>query len=514
METQFAKKMGKVALTLVLSLVLFSLSSCAKKSESVNNTDSIEKGRNHDHLVMALPVDPDGLDPQRTAAASTFQITSNIYETLISVDESGNIIPSLADSWTVSDDGTEITFTLREGAKFSDGTVCDSQKVKVSFARLMDAQSPRGSYYSGIDKITCLDDKTITFHYSALDVSALQNFAYSWAAIVDASKGDNLRSKPLGTGAYKLSSWIAQQNIILVKNEYYPGEVGINKVEFVIMPDASSQISSFNNKDIDIMIITGDQLPALGDKSNYNLIEGTINGLQLMAMNLKNEALSDLRVRQAINYAVDKEALIEAVWWGYGKEIGSHYPVVLPEYVDHTGTYVYNIEKAKELLKEAGYENGLTLRLALPKSYQEYVNAGIVIADDLKKVGINCSVEIVEWSDWLENVYTGRKYDLTVVGHTGRLDPYALLKRYESSAGENYFNYSNNRVDEILHVYNTIASDSERLALVQEIQNILAHEVPALYIQDPIQLYITQTDVEGFKTYPIELYNMKAVKFK
>ncbi len=513
METRFAKKMGKVALVCVLTLVLFSLFSCAKSRESVNDTVSVVKSRKHDHLVMALPVDPDGLDPQRTAAASTFQITSNIYETLITVDVNGNIIPSLADSWTVSDDGKEITFTLRGGAKFSDGTVCDSQKVKDSFARLMDAKSPRGSYYSGIDKITCVDERTITFHYSALDVSALQNFAYSWAAIVDAERGDALRSKPLGTGAYKLESWNAQQDIILVKNEYYPGEVGISKVEFVIMPDTSSQISSFNNKDIDIMIVTGDQLPALGDKANYNLIEGTINGLQLMAMNLKNEALSDLRVRQAINYAVDKKALIEAVWWGYGKEIGSHYPVVLPEYVDHAGTYEYNIEKAKALLKEAGYGNGLSIRLALPKSYQEYVNAGIVIADELKKVGINCEIEIVEWSDWLENVYTGRKYDLTVVGHTGRLDPYALLKRYESSAGENYFNYSNSRVDEILHMYNTIPSDSERLALVQELQDILAQEVPALYIQDPIQLFVTQPDVEGFKTYPIELYNMKEVKF-
>ena len=513
MKILIDSRKGKLCLSiLMISIILLSFVSCAKGSDNTLNTTTVEKGRKHEHLVMALPVDPDGLDPQRTAAASTFQITSNIYETLVTVDEKGNIIPALAESWDVSPDGLTITFNLRKDARFSDGTPCTSASVRKSFERLMDPKSPRGSYYSGIKAIICPDDATVIFCYDELDVSALQNFAYSWAAIVDASRGDALRSKPLGTGAYRLVSWTAQQNIILERNEYYPGEVGVDKVEFVIMPDVSSQISSFRNRDIDIMQITGDQLPALGDESTYTLIEGTINGLQLMAMNLENEALSDIRVRQAINHAVDKNALIEAVWWGYGNEIGSHYPVVLPEFVDHAGTYEYNPEKAKALLSEAGYGNGLTLKLALPKSYQEYVNAGIVIADYLKKVGINCDIEIVEWSDWLENVYTGRKYDLTVVGHTGRLDPYALLKRYESTAGENYFNYSNPRVDEILNSYNSIADESERLRLVQEMQEIIAHDVPALFIQDPIMLYVTQTDVEGFQTYPIELYDMKKVR--
>lgn len=508
MKQKSRRTQGLLILLTIFAISSVLLSSCMKKTGS---DPTIQGGRSHSHIIMAIPVDPDGLDPQRTAAASTFQITSNIYETLVTVDEQGNVVPALAESWSVSDDGLEIDFTLRENAVFSNGKPCDSAAVIASFERLMDPTSPRRDYYSLIESIEAIDDRTVRFRYSSLDVVALSNFCYSWAAIVDVSQGDELRMKPVGTGAYKLQSWIAQQDIVLVRNESYPGFVGVDKVEFVIMPDIASQISSFLNGEIDIMLITGDQLPAIDGKGEYNLIESPGNGVQLMAMNLANEALSDIRVRQAINLAVDKQAVIDAVWWGYGIEIGSHYPVVLPEYVDLSGTYGYDPESARKLLEEAGYGNGLKLRLSLPKSYQEYVNAGIVIADQLKKVGIECSIEIVEWSDWLERVYTGRDYDLTVVGHTGRLDPYGLLQRYTSTSGENYFNYSNKRVDEILALYQKESDGKIRTELVEELQRILANDVPALYLQDPIMLYVTQKDVEGFVTYPIELYDMKRI---
>lgn len=490
-------------------MVLVLMFSCTRGEGDATVSGSNNLERNHDYIVMAIPVDPDGLDPQRTASASTFQITSNIYETLVTVDTGGKIVPCLAESFEVSEDGLAITFHLRENAMFSTGKACTSDSVVSSFERLLMPESPRASYYQGISRIEKVDEKTVTFHYDRLDVAALDSFAYSWAAIVDVDSS-NLRSNPVGTGAYYLESWTAQQNIVLKRNPYYPGSVGVDKIEFRIMPDISSQIASFINKDIDIMLITGDQLAALEGKTEYNLIQSPGNGIQLMAMNLENPALSDIRVRQAINHAVDKDELIDAVWWGYGLKLGSHYPVVLPGYVDHSDTYEYNPEKARELLEQAGYGQGeLKLEMYLPKSYQEYVNAGIVIADSLKKVGIDVNVNIIEWSAWLEDVYAGRNYDLTVVGHTGRLDPYALLQRYSSTAGENYFNYSNAEMDSLLEAYLLETDAEKRIGMVERMQEILAFDVPALYIQDPILLYVTQPDVSGFVTYPIELYDMK-----
>lgn len=462
-----------------------------------------------DTIIMAIPVDPDGLDPQLTASASTFQITSNIYETLITVDENGSYVPALASSWSVSDDGLSFTFNLRENAVFSNGKKCDSEAVKASFERLMSDISVRRKDYSFISSIDTPDERTIVFNTETLDVAALSSFAYPWAAVVDAS-AENLKSKPVGTGPYTLRYWVPQQDLVLDANPDYPYPVLNDGVRFVVMPDLTAEITALSAGEVDLILITGDLASAVENKG-FNIIAVPGNGLQLMAMNNASPALSDIRVRQAINYAVDKDELIDAVWWGYGKKIGSHFPVVLKEYVDLSGEYGYDPEKAKALLAEAGYKDGLELRMYLPKNYQEYVNAGLVIAASLEKVGIKVDVNIVEWAYWLNEVYAGRNYDLTVVGHTGRLDPYALLVKYLSTGSENYFNYSNERVDELLKLYRSELDEEKRTQYIKEIESILAYEVPALYIQDPIQIYVAAGDVFGFKSFPINIYQMKDV---
>ena len=179
--------------------------------------------------------------------------------------------------------------------------------------------------------------------------------------------------------------------------------------------------------------------------------------------------------------------------------------------MDLSDTYKSDKDKARALLKEAGYENGLRLRMDLPKNYQEYVNAGLVIASELKEVGIEVDVNIVEWAYWLSEVYVGRNYDLTVVGHTGRLDPYALLVKYLSTGSENYFNYSYSEVDELLGMYKTELNEEKRTEYIQTIQRILASDVPALYIQDPIQIFVSASDVFGFASFPINIYKFKDV---
>ena len=492
---------NKVFFTALMLASLFMLLSCKGKENAENEAKK-------DIIVMAIPVDPDGLDPHATASASTFQITNNIYETLISVDKNGNLVPALADSWAVSEDGLSIRFHLRDDAFFSNGKRCDSEAVIASFERLKSDNGIRGKDYAFISSMEA-DGDDVIFHFDTLDVAALSSFAYAWSAVVDASS-DNLKSNPIGTGPYKLASWIPQQALTLERNEYYKGEVKNDGVRFVVMPDLTAEITALERGEVDLILITGDLSSAVEDKG-FKILAEAGNGLQLMAMNLANPALSDIRVRQAINYAVNKDELIDAVWWGYGEKIGSHYPVVLKEYIDLSDTYGYDVDKARLLLKEAGYDNSLELKMYLPKNYQEYVNAGLVIAASLEKIGIKVDVNIVEWAYWLSEVYSGRNYDLTVVGHTGRLDPYALLVKYQSDGKENYFNYGNERVDELLSLYKTELDENKRTEYVKEIQRILAYDVPALYIQDPIQIYVTKPEIEGFASYPINIYQMKDV---
>lgn len=504
------KKLISIGLS---TLLLAGLAACSSSTPSESETAAPSAAAEKNELVKALAVDPDGLDPQRTTAASTFQITNNIYEPLLTVTDQGELTGALADSWEVSEDGLTLTFTLRENAQFSNGNPCDAEAVIASFQRLKAEDSPRAADYANIVSMEAADERTVVFTTETLDVAALSSFAYPWAAIVDVTVADTLTNQPVGTGPYTLNQWIPQQSLSLTRNETYPGTVNIDNIEFRMMPDAASQISAFQNGELDIISVSGDQVAAFENNPDYNVIQAPANSLQLMAMNLDNEALADVRVRQAINYAVDKDALIETVWWGYGQKIGSHYPTVLKEYVDHSEDYTYDPDRARELLNEAGYGDGLTLQMYLPQNYTAYVNAGQVIADQLEQVGIHCEITIVEWATWLSDVYTNRQYDLTVVGHTGRLDPYVLLARYDSQSGENYFNYSNPEVDQLLSDYQSEQDEAVRTQIVQQIQAILAEEVPALYIQDPISLYVTQSDVEGFTTYPIDIYEMKNVRF-
>ena len=493
---------------LVVILLFVFLISCSKDS-------SEEPGIAPSSVRMAIAVDPDGLDPHMSASASTFQVTSNIYETLVTVDENGDIVPCLAESWSIADDGLSMTFTLREGAMFSDGDVCDADAVAASFGRLISPSSARSQDYGFISSVEAVDEHTVRFVFGRLDVTALAKFAYPWSAVVDAAHAGSLRTKPIGSGPYMLSSWIPQQSLILEKNPFYTGECGIDRVEFVIMSDMTSTVTAMKNGQLDIILITGDLAGLFEGDSRFTIHALPTNGLQLMAINSKSNGLDDIRVRMAINHAVDKDALIEAVWWGYGEPIGSHFPVVLSEYIDMNGKYPYDPDKARELLSEAGYGKGeLKLRMFLPKNYQEYVNAGQIIADMLRNVGIDVDIQIVEWATWLSDIYNGRNYDLTVVGHTGRLDAYSLLSRYRSDAAENYFNYANDEMDALLDEYVTELDADRRTEIAHRMEEILADDVPALYIQDPIQIYVTDSSLEGFRIYPINIFRMDLLGYK
>lgn len=464
-------------------------------------------------LNIALSVDPDGLDPHRTTAASTFQITNNIYDTLVKVTPQGELVSGLGESFKISEDGMKVTFNLRKGVKFHNGREMTAEDVKYSFERLKGEESPRANDFKNITGINVIDNYTIEFVTENLNVSILSNFAYPWTAIVPQEAAETLKNKPVGTGAYKLEKWVPQQELTLTKNEEYFEEVNIKNINFKMMPDATSQAAALKNGELDIIFVSGDKV-SLFESNAYNILENQTNAIQLMAMNLKNEYLANEKVRQAINLAVDKDSLIEIVWDGYGEKIGSHYPPILKEYKDTTDVISYNPEKAKELLQEAGYKDGITIRMALPNSYPAYVSAGQVIADQLNKVGITCEIELVEWGTWLSDIYTGRNYDLTVVGHTGRLDPYVLLSRYSTESKENYFNYSNERVDEILILVQKELDEAKRIELYQEMQAILAEEVPALYIQSPKSIVVTASDVEGFESYPIDIYELRNINFK
>lgn len=496
----------KKILVLTLALVLV-LSACGPTQDKVEpeQTESAV-------LRIAKSVDPDGLDPQRSVAESTFDITSVIYDTLLEVDEEGNLGPGIAESYELSEDGLSLKFVIKKDLRFHNDRVLNAQAVKESFERLLEEESPRAKDYANIKDIKVLGDHEIEFHLEAQDVEILTLFAYPWAAIVDAG-AENLRSKPVGSGAYKLREWIPQQHVLLDAFDGSYRDAKIAEVKMLIIPDTSAQIASLRKGDLDFIEIPAENIKDV-DESAFTIWRFPRNGIQLMAMNQENPFLAKREVREAINHAVNFEEIQKAVWNGVGIPIGSHFPAGSKDHVELAGKYPYDPEKSKELLKEADLEGKINLKMMLPKSYPEYVAAGQIIANQLQNVGITVDQQIIEWASWLSDVYTDHKYDLTIIGHTGRLEPYALLAKYLSDGSENYFNYKNPEFDELMERVKQEQDSAERSEIYKRIQNILAEDIPAVYLQTPERIFVFAKKVKGYKNLPITVTPLRDMYFE
>ena len=502
--------MKRIIAFLIAAVMMFSLSACSSQETTPNDTaDPIVKTE----LTMGYTTEPEGLDPHRTAAASTFTVTNNIYDTLVGVTSDWSITPRLAKEWVISEDGMSITFTLRDDVYFHNGRQMTAKDVEFSFNRLKDAESPKARDYANIVKIEVLDDYNIKFTTETLDVELLKSFAYPWAAVVPEEAAETLKTNPVGTGAFTLKEWVPQQQIILERNDnYYGDKAKLETVKLVLIPDATSMMASFQVGDIDIIPLTGNQVTMIEGNADYQVISQPMNAVQIMSLNTDNEILSNEKVRQAMAMAINKDEVIEASMFGYGDKIGSHLPPTSPDYYDTNNIIEYNPERAKELLKEAGYENGFEIKMTLPKNYQLHVDAGQVIADQLGKIGIKVNIELVEWGTWLSEVYGAKNFETTVVGHTGRLDSYAFLSRYKSDSND-YISLKTGEVDELLDKALKELDENKRKEIFKEIQVILANKLPAIYLQTPRTMLGLQKNVEGMEIFPIDFYDFKEVYF-
>ncbi|WP_078430506.1 ABC transporter substrate-binding protein [Alkalihalobacterium alkalinitrilicum] len=506
-------------LVTLLSLVLFACNaneSSVETEQTSENTDTeptTEEAINEEdhHLVYAIANDVDGLDPHRTVSASTFQVSNNIFDTLIGVTPDGELIPRLSTSWNFSEDGLEWTFTIKEGVMFHNGESLSASDVVYSFERLLSEESPRANDYANIEEVSKEDDQTVKFTLKNQDATFISSLAMPWTAVVPEGAGDELKSTPIGSGPYQLEKWNPQQSVVLTRFDGYHGEKKpqIQKVTMEIIPESSTLLANLEAGQIDIGGIGGENVDQIERNANLEVFMSPQNNVQILAMNNEREPLNDIRVRQAISLAINKEEVITGANWGFGEEIGSHMAPTSPYFIDLKNVLPNNVEEAKKLLEEAGYSDGFSVSLALPETFRIHVDAGQIIADQLKQIGIDAKIEMVEWGSWLENVYTNREYDMTIIAHTGRLDPDAMLARYQIESGENYFNYVNEEVDTAIKTAKTVQDEQERKSHYDFIQETLATEVPAVYIQAPYTLMAVKSEIKGLEVFPIDIIELK-----
>lgn len=508
-------KSRKAAVILALTLVLL-LAGCGQGGKGTG-TGSDGKPVYGGTLTVAVPTDPDGLDPHKTPAAATDEIAVNIYDGLVGVDSKGNIISAIAKEWKVSPDGTEFTFILKDKVFFHNGRELTADDVKFSLERIQAPETahPRAADFGAIQEIQVVDPKTVKILLSRYDAAFLSTLTAVNAAIVPKEAASDLKQNPVGTGPFKFVSWTPDQEVKLVKFDKYHEENGfpyLDEVVFKIIPEPATALINLKTGAVDVIPrLEGEKAAEIEKGSDTKTISGPQNLVQLMAMNNVRKPFDDKRVRQAIYFAIDKKAILEGAAWGYGSPVGSHMSPQSPYYVDLNAAYQYDPEKAKALLAQAGYPNGFETTIALPEPYQFHRRTGEIIADQLSKVGIKANLQVVEWGKWLDEVYKQRQYDLTVVGHVGKLDPHGVLGRYASDRKDNYMNFKDEEVDRLLQEGLTTVDTEQRKTIYGQVQTILAREAASYYIMDPHQIVALRKNVEGWEIYPVYVSDVRRV---
>jgi len=388
-----------------------------------------ETPRRGGSLVVCQPAEPPGLDPTaNTAAAIDRVVFANIYEGLIKVESDGSFVPGLATTWEVSPDGLTYTFQLRKDVKFHNGEPFNAHVAKWNLERAIDEKTvnPHPEYFRGIQKIETPDNYTLVLTLKGVDALFIAHMAEGDAVMFPMSGFENAKSQPVGTGPYKFKKWIRGDRVEMERFDGYwdPELPYLDQVTFKFIGDASAQLAALRAGDLDVIgyIAAPESAMMLAKDKRFKVFAGTSTGEVIMSTNNKAKPFDNKKVRQAMAYAIDRQAVVDLVMFGYGTPIGSHWSPATPYYVDLTQRFAYDPEKAKALLAEAGYPNGFEASIKLPAIYSYSKRAGEVIADMLAKVGIRLKVEIVEWGQWIERIFKKKEYQLTMIGHVEAWD--------------------------------------------------------------------------------------------
>lgn len=491
-----AKGIKSILLVFVLTTLTVALSACSGDKEGDTSVSS--------QITIGIPQDLDSLDPHKAVAAGTTEVLFNVFEGLLKPDSDGNLNPAVASDYTVSEDGMVYTFTLREGIKFHDGSLVTVEDVEYSIERCADTGNgePLVVAFSNIESVNALDDKTIEIKLIQPDAEFLASMT---TEILPKSNAEPERMA-IGTGPYKMVSYTPQENFIVEKfPEYWGEQAHIEQAVFKVCSNADSIVMDLKGGSIDMFArVTSAQAAELTE--DFQILEGNMNLVQALYLNNSAAPFDDVRVRQALCYAADPQEIMLLTSDGKGTEIGSSmFPAFGKYYMEELkDVYEPDLEKAKALLAEAGYSDGLSFTMTVPSNYQQHIDTAQVLAEQFKKIGVDAKIELIEWSSWLSDVYAGRQYQSTVVGvDASSLSAGALLGRFQSEAGNNFINFNSPAYDTAYGNAISTIDDAEQVKYYKECETILAQEAANVYIQDIVELVALNKKYAGYEFYPL-----------
>jgi peptide/nickel transport system substrate-binding protein len=426
-------------------------------------------------ITVALQLEPPHLDPTSAAAGAIDSVLySNVFEGLTRFMADGSVVAGLAESWDISEDGLAYTFTLREGVMFHDGTAMDAEDVKFSLdrARAEDSINAQKALYAGITDVSVVDPMTVTLTLAEANGSMLFNLAWGDAVIVAPESIENIKQMPIGTGAFKFVNWVQGDKIELARNDAYWGDApALESATFKFISDPTAAFAAVMAQDVDVFagFPAPENLPQFEADPRFQVLVGSSEGETILSTNNKMPPFDNVKVREAVAHAIDRQAIIDGAMFGYGTPIGTHFAPHNPDYVDLTANSAYDPAKSKALLAEAGLADGFETTLHLPPpSYAR--RGGEIIAAQLADVGIKAEIINVEWAQWLETVFRGKTFGLTIVSHTEPFD-IGIYARPDY-----YFQYDNPEFQALMTKLNATADPAMRSDMIAQAQTTISQD--------------------------------------
>lgn len=510
-----------LAFILAAGMLMCSLSACGgttTQSPAPSDESTPSSGADHgNEITVGIAQDlDDSLDPYKMAAAGTREVMFNVFEGLVKPDSDGNYVCAVASDYTVSEDGLNYTFTLRDGVVFHNGAPCTIDDILSSFETCA-ATSVNSAVVTALSNIvakTTEGENQLTLTLGSPNPDFLSYVASVYITPKDYA---DQATAPVGTGPFQFVSRSVQENFILERHEAYYGKgASLDKVTYKIYEDNTALFTALDSGALDLVAhLTIDQVNNLSN--GYNVLEGTMNLVQAIYLNHEVAPFDNEKVRQALCYAVDVDAMLELTAEGHGTKVGSSMYPAFGKYFDPAlaNAYPHDVEKAKQLLTEAGYPDGFSFTITVPSNYQPHVDCTVVLVEQLKAAGVNAEIQLVDWETWKTDTYAGRNFEATVCGFdASTLNANALLTRFVTGNGKNFINFSNSDYDAAYAAAQTTLDDAEQTALYQQCLQILSDTAANVYLQDLADFVAINPELEGFEFYPLYVIDMSLLSFK
>ena len=464
------------------------------------------------NISIGMVLEPPNLDPTAGAAAAIDEVVyANIFEGLTRFGPDGAVNPGLAATWDISEDGTVYTFALRPGVTFHDGTTLTADDVVFTLdrARAEGSTNAQPGLFANIVSAEAMDELTLRVTLDGPDGAFLFDMAWGDAVIVAPESAESNATNPIGTGPFRFANRIEGDRIELVRNDAYWGEaVALEAATFRFISDPNAAFAAMMAGDVDAFpnFPAPETLAQFAADPRFSVIVGSTEGETILAMNNAQAPLDDIRIRQAIAHAINRQDIIDGAMFGYGTPIGTHFAPHNPNYVDLTGLSAYDPDAARALLAEAA-PAGLSLRLALPPpAYAR--RGGEIIAAQLREVGIQTEITNLEWAQWLEQVFRGRDFDLTIVSHTEPMD-IGIYARPDY-----YFQYAR---PEFVALNETLATNSDpaaRAALMVQMQEMIAGDYVNGFLFQLAKTGVANAKIEGlWENSPTQANDLTGVRW-